>query len=442
MDAQWQAELFELLRIPSVSTDPARANDVRAAARWVAAAIGRAGGTAQISDASGSPIVTGAVKSNVRNAPTVLCYGHVDVQPPDPIGLWDSPPFEPEIRGDWLYARGAADDKGQLWMLLKAAELLAAEQALPVNLRFLIDGEEEIGGTTAAELVAADARPADACVIFDTGMLGRGRPVFNLATRGTAYFRLRVTTGARDLHSGVFGGAALNAAHVLNDALAALLPRDGRLTDELREGIAPPSQAELEAWGRLEPGADLLAAQGARPADRKAAGDFHLRTWAEPALDVHSLQAGAPGLMKTIVPAQAEAMLSMRLAPGQSLEQIVPSIERIVRNAVPAQADVELELLASCDPGSFYPRAPALGLAADAFERALGVRPLFVRSGGSLPIVPALAGRGIATVVTGFDLPDGNIHAPNERLLVEHVESGVAAARELFVAWGQLPRGD
>jgi len=145
--------------------------------------------------------------------------------------------------------------------------------------------------------------------------------------------------------------------------------------------------------------------------------------------------------MKTIVPAAAEAMLSMRLAPGQSLEQVVPAIERLVRDAVPAEAELELELLAGCDPGSFHPRAPAIGLAADAFERALGVRPAFVRSGGSLPIVPALARRGIPTVLTGFDLPDGNIHAPNERLLVEHVEAGVAAARGLFVTWGQLPRG-
>jgi acetylornithine deacetylase/succinyl-diaminopimelate desuccinylase-like protein len=435
-------ELFDFLRIPSVSTDPAHADDVRAAAKWVAAAIGRAGGTAEITESGGRPTVTGLVESSVGDAPTVLCYGHFDVQPPDPLELWDSPPFEPEIRGDWLYARGAADDKGQLWMLLKAAELLAADQALPVHLRFLVDGEEEVGGTTAAGLVTAAAHPADACVIFDTGMLGRGRPVFNLATRGTAYFRLRVTTGARDLHSGVFGGAALNAVHVLNGALAALLPRDGRLPDELHAGIAQPSAEELEAWARLEPGADLLAAQGARPADAEAAADFHLRTWAEPSLDVHSLQAGVPGLMKTIVPAAAEAMLSMRLAPGQTLEQVVPAIERIVRAAVPAEADLDLELLAGCDPGSFDPHAPAIGLAADAFERALGVRPVFVRSGGSLPIVPALAGRAIPTVSTGFDLPDGNIHAPNERLLVAHIEAGVAAARELFLAWGQLPRGD
>jgi acetylornithine deacetylase/succinyl-diaminopimelate desuccinylase-like protein len=435
-------ELFAFLRIPSVSTDPVHADDVRAAARWVAAAIGRAGGTAEIDEASGRPTVTGLVESSVDGAPTVLCYGHFDVQPPEPVELWDSPPFEPEIRGDWLYARGVADDKGQLWMLLEAAARLAAEGALPVNLRFLTDGEEEVGGTTAAELVAADPHPADACVIFDTGMLGPGRPVFNLATRGTAYFRLRVTTGDRDLHSGVYGGAALNAVHVLNSALGALLPRDGRLRDELREGVAPASPEELDAWARLEAGADRLAAQGAHAADAEAAAGFYRRTWAEPSLDVHSVHAGARGLMKTIVPATAEAMLSMRLAPGQTLEHVVPALERVVRDAVPAEAKLELELLAGCDPGSFDPRAPAIGLAADAFERALGVRPAFVRSGGSLPIVPALAGRGIPTVLTGFDLPDGNIHAPNERLLVAHLDAGVAAARALFVAWGQLPCND
>jgi acetylornithine deacetylase/succinyl-diaminopimelate desuccinylase-like protein len=439
MESAWLDELYDLLRIPSVSTDPARADDVQTAAHWVAAAIERAGGTAEIVQADARPTVVGLVESSVAGAPTILCYGHFDVQPPDPVELWDSPPFEPEIRGEWLYARGVADDKAQIWMLLKATELLASEGALPVNVRFLLDGEEEVGGTTAAGIVAADPRPPSACVIFDTAMLGRGRPVFNLATRGTAYFGLRVTTGARDLHSGVFGGAALNAARVLNDALGALAPRDGLLRDELRAGLEPPPEAEREAWDALEPGSALLEAQGAAPADANAAADFYVRTWAEPSLDVHALSAGAPGLMKTIVPAAAEAMFSLRLAAGQSLDTIVPAVERIVREAVPAGADIELELLAACEPGSFDGRDAAIVAAAGAFERALGVRPTFARSGGSLPIVAALAGRGIPTVVTGFDLPDGNIHAPNERLLVEHLELGVAAARELFVAWGQLP---
>jgi len=173
-------------------------------------------------------------------APRVLCYGHFDVQPPEPLELWDSPPFEPEVRDGWLYARGVADDKGQIWMLLEAARQLAA--VLPVELRFLLDGEEEVGETTVADLVAAGDVPADACVIFDSRMLGPGRPVFNLATRGTAYFRVRLLAGERDLHSGVFGGAALNAVHALVRTLDAVLPRDGRLPEALHKGVEPPDQ--------------------------------------------------------------------------------------------------------------------------------------------------------------------------------------------------------
>jgi acetylornithine deacetylase/succinyl-diaminopimelate desuccinylase-like protein len=246
-------------------------------------------------------------------------------------------------------------------------------------------------------------------------------------------------TGERDLHSGAFGGAALNAAHALLRALDGVLPRDGRLPDALRLGTEPVADAELAAWAELEAGASVLAGQGARPADADAAEDLYVRTWAEPALDVHALAAGAPQLMKTIVPAAAEAMLSLRLAPGQSLAQLAPEVERLLRAAAPAGAELEVTLLAGCDPGRFDPEAPAITLAADAFERALGTRPLLVRSGGSIPIVPALAARGIATVLTGFDLPEGNIHAPNERLLVEHLELGVRAARELFRSWGELP---
>jgi acetylornithine deacetylase/succinyl-diaminopimelate desuccinylase-like protein len=430
-------ELFELLRIPSVSTDPAHAPDLRRAAEWMRDFVERAGGSADVTERSGRPVVDARFAAAAEGARRVLCYGHFDVQPPEPLELWDSPPFEPEVRDGWLYARGVADDKGQIWMLLEAAKQLAGE--LPVELRFLLDGEEEVGGTTVAELIAdEDAPAADACVIFDSRMLGRGKPVFNLATRGTAYFRVRLRAGESDLHSGVFGGAALNAVHALVRALDAVLPRDGRLPEELRVGVEPPAEAELAAWRALEPGASVLAGQGARPADVHAADELYLRTWAAPALDVHALAAGAPQLMKTIVPAAAEAMLSVRLAPGQQLEQVVPALERLLRAGAPAGAELEVTLLAGCDPGRFDADARAIGLAAEAFERALGVRPLLVRSGGSLPIVPALAARGIPTVVTGFDLPDGNIHAPNERLLVEHLELGVAAARELFLGWKNL----
>src|SRR5438128_746543 len=233
VESAWLDELSELLRIPSISADPAHAPDVRAAADWVADKVRRSGGGCEVVDWDGHPIVVGEIRAseNSDSAPTILCYGHFDVQPPAPLDLWTTEPFVPTVRDGWLYARGVADDKGQLWMLLEAARQLAPE--LPVELRFLLDGEEEVGGTTVAELVAAGDVQADACAIFDSRMLGPGKPVFNLATRGTAYFRVRVTAGERDLHSGAFGGAALNAVHALVRTLDAVLPRDGRLPDAL-----------------------------------------------------------------------------------------------------------------------------------------------------------------------------------------------------------------
>ncbi len=223
------------------------------------------------------------------------------------------------MRDGWLYARGVADDKGQLWMLLQAAAGLAAEGRLPVNVRFACDGEEETGGHSIVEFLEADERGADACVIFDSSMLARGVPCFNLSARGMAYFHLKLRTGARDLHSGMFGGAALNALHALTQTLQAVLPGpDGLLPEPLRAGIAPPTEDELAAWRALQPGAEVLADQGARPADAAAAEEFYLRTWAEPGRG----RARDPGrlaavLQKTVLPVFAEANLSIRLAPGQ-----------------------------------------------------------------------------------------------------------------------------
>lgn len=441
MEAAWLDELSELLRIPSVSADSAHFADVVAAGEWVCAFIRRAGGECQLLDWHGQPLAVGELRAseNAESAPTVLCYGHFDVQPPAPLEEWQSPPFEPTVRDGWLYARGVADDKGQLWMLLKAAAGLAAEGRLPVNVRFACDGEEETGGHSIVEFLEADERGADACVIFDSGMLARGVPCFNLSARGMAYFHLQLRTGARDLHSGMFGGAALNALHALTQTLQAVLPGpDGLLPEPLRAGIVPPTDDELAAWRTLQPGAEVLADQGAQPADAAAADEFYLRTWAGSAVDVHGIQGGSPVLQKTVLPVLAEANLSIRLAPGQSVEEIRPAVEGLLRGAVPAGAELEIERWASSPPGLVRPDESAIRLGLDAFERALGVRPLLVRSGGSLPIVPALADKGIPTVITGFDLPEGNIHSPNERLWVEYFPLGVAAARELFLGYAAL----
>jgi acetylornithine deacetylase/succinyl-diaminopimelate desuccinylase-like protein len=440
VDQAWLEEVSEWLRIPSVSADPAHAGDVQRAGEWLCERVRAAGGACELVDWHGQPLAVGELRASegADDAPTVLCYGHFDVQPPAPLDLWESPPFEPTVRDEWLYARGVADDKGQLFLLLKAAELLAAEGALPVNLRFACDGEEETGGHSIVDFLAEDERGADACVIFDSGLIARGRPAFNVATRGLCYFHVRVRTGVRDLHSGMYGGAALNAMHVLTQVLASVQAVDGRLPEPLRAGIEAPTKEELESWRTLPSGADELAGQGARPSDPRAAEEFYLRTWAEPAVDVNGIEGGSAQLQKTVLPVKAEANVSIRLAPRQDPPTIAEAFQRLLRDAAPEGAEVDVELLSSGEPGLVDPAAPALQLALGAFERALGTRPLLIRSGGTLPIVPALAARGIPTVVTGFALPDSNIHSPNERLLLEYVPLGVDAARELFVSWRAL----
>jgi acetylornithine deacetylase/succinyl-diaminopimelate desuccinylase-like protein len=442
LDPAWLEEVSELLRIPSVSADASHREDVRRAAEWVRDFVRSAGGDCELVEAASSPrpLVIGELRasSNADSARTVLVYGHFDVQPPAPLDEWESDPFEPEIRGEWLYARGVADDKGQLYLLLKAASLLVAEDVLPVNVRVACDGEEEVGGLAIVDWIAADERGADACVIFDAHMPKRGQPAFYIATRGICYFHVKVRTGARDLHSGTYGGAALNAIHALIQTLSGVLPRDGRVPEPLRAGIVPPTEEELADWSSQTPGADELAGQGARPADASAADEFYLRTWAEPSVDVHGLEGGSPQLQKTVIPILGEANLSIRLAPGQRPEEIGPAVERLLRQSAPEGAEVEIEMLASSPPGLVAPDSEVIRLGQDAFEHALGARPLLLRAGGTLPVVPVLADRGIPTIITGFDLPEGNLHSPNERLLVEHVPLGVAAAQELFRALADL----
>jgi acetylornithine deacetylase/succinyl-diaminopimelate desuccinylase-like protein len=413
---------------------------VQRAAEWVRDFILAAGGEAEVVQTDHQPLVIGEIRAseNAGSAPTVIAYGHFDVQPEAPLELWESPPFEPTVRDGWIYARGVADDKGQLYLLLKAAALLSAEGALPVNIRFTCDGEEESGGHSIVDFLGADERGGDACVIFDGHLLRPGQPIFEIATRGICYFHVRVRTGERDLHSGIFGGAALNASHALMQTLGAVLPRDGRVPESLRAGIVRPSDEEISSWNELESGEEVLAAQGARPADAKAAEEVHIRTWVEPAVDVHGLSSGSPHLQKTVLPVEAEANVSIRLAPGQDDKAIAAEMERLMREATPAGADVEIELLASTPAALVDPELPAIKLGQDAFERVIGARPLLLRVGGSLPVMAALEQKGVPTILTGFDLPEGNIHSPNERFRVEHVALGVEAAQELYRALAQL----
>jgi acetylornithine deacetylase/succinyl-diaminopimelate desuccinylase-like protein len=438
-DAAWLEELYEWLRIPSISADAAHAEDVQKAGRWLRDFVEGAGGESEIRQTETSPLVVGELPASngASAAPTVLLYGHFDVQPPAPLELWESEPFEPEIRDGYIYARGAVDDKGNAFLLLKAAQLLASERALPVNVRVAFDGEEETGGHSIVEFLEADERGADACLIFDSGMPREDVPAFDLGVRGIIYYHLRLRTGDRDLHSGAFGGAALNAAHALMRALDAVVS----MPEELHAGVAAPTEEERASWQELDPGGAVLAEAGARPLDETAAEEFYARTVAGPAVDVHGIAVGEASLQKTVLPVAAEANVSIRLAPGQDVEEIDAVFQRLLRAAAPAGADLEIERWASSPAGLIPPDSPAVRLAQDAFERVLGRRPLLVRNGGTLPIVPTLAEKGIPTILSGFALPGANMHSPNERLLARYVPLGVATARETLVALADLPAG-
>ena len=442
MDETWHKELQEFIAIPSVSADPAHREDVKRAGEWVCDFIRRIGGTAELTPFGEKELALGDIPAShdPANAPTVLCYGHFDVQPPAPLDLWESDPYELTVRDEWAYARGITDDKGQVWILLKAAQRLVEANALPVNLRFACDGEEEIGGHTIVDYLAVDDRGADVAIIFDGGMLGMDVPVLDLATRGLIAFDVTVSTGERDLHSGMYGGAALNAIHVLMRCFDAVLAGpDGRLPEPLRQGIVPPTAEELAQWATLSPGAAELAAQGAQPLDAKAAEEFYVRTWAEPSADVNGILGGKPGMRNTTLSVHASGEFTVRLAPGQDVDTIGAAAEKLVRDAAPAGAEVGVKW-AGAAPGLVDPESPAIRLALDAFEQAIGIRPLLTRSGGTLPIMPALADKGIPTILTGFGLPESNVHSPNEKFLVRYFGEGIDTAAALYTALAALPR--
>jgi acetylornithine deacetylase/succinyl-diaminopimelate desuccinylase-like protein len=422
-------ELVEWLRIPSVSAGRRDDDALRAAAEWAAERVRRAGGTAELVETSDAPLVVGELRSARERAPTVLIYGHYDVQDPGDPAAWDSPPFEPTIRDGRLYARGASDDKGNFLPTLHVACELAAAGELPVHVRVLIEGAEETGSDDVSQWVLADARGADAAIVFDSGMVDADTPALTLATRGMVMAHVEVRTGARPVHSGIYGGAALNAFHAMHAALAAVLPRDGRLPEPLRAGVIPPAPEEVASWDALPDGAGELRGAGARPADPAAEAEFYLRTGAEPSLDVHHVEGGQA---RTIVPELASADLSVRLVAGQRSAEIAAALEWLLRDALPAGADLSFSA-DRAEPAGFDPAHPAL----QAARRALG-EPALVRSGGTLPVLAAFSQRGIAAIVGGFALPDDAIHAPNESYLLASLEQGAAAARALFAELSRM----
>jgi acetylornithine deacetylase/succinyl-diaminopimelate desuccinylase-like protein len=431
-------ELEDWLRIPSVSTGGGDGEALGRACDWVIERIERAGGSAEQVSVTGShPMAVGELRASTADAPTVLSYGHYDVQDAGPLELWESPPFEPTERDGRLYARGAADDKGNFLPLLHVACELASAGELPVNVRFLVEGEEETGSDAVVRYLRDQPPEVDCAIVFDSLMADERTPAINTGARGIVHGPVEVRTGRRDLHSGLYGGAAPNATHVLMQVLREVLPGpDGRVREELRAGTVPVGDAERESWGRLPRGEEMLAEAGAREVTPGAAAEFWERTGAEPSVDVNMLTAGEP---RTVIPSVACAQLSIRLAPGQSAQAISAEAERLLRAALPDGVELSVDFTLA-DPALFDPADPALQLAAGAFERACGTAPVFVRLGGTLPLLAALSEQRIPTIVSGFALGADAFHAPNESYRLESLRLGELTARELYFALADLPR--
>jgi acetylornithine deacetylase/succinyl-diaminopimelate desuccinylase-like protein len=428
-------ELNDWLRIPSISTGEGDPAAVRRAGEWVVERVRAAGGEAELVDTAGNPLAVGELRAAAEGAPTVLIYGHYDVQSVGDPAAWETAPFEPSVRDGRVYARGASDDKGNFLPLLHVACEMARAGELPVNVRVVAEGEEEIGSAGVIEWVRADPRGADAAVVFDSDMADADTPAITVGLRGIVQCEIGVRVGERDLHSGLYGGSVLNALHVLHGMLAQVVPGpDGRVREELRAGIEEPAQLERESWARMRPGDEVLAEVGARPVHPGAGAEYYERNGADASLEVNMIDGGEP---RTVVPSTARAVISLRLAPRQRSAEMQEVLDRLLREAVPEGAEVSFDWHVA-EPSLFSVDEPAIQLAARAIERATGTAPVMQRSGGSIPIVAELAAAGIPTIVGGFALADDAIHAPNESYRLESLRLGAAAARELYAALAEL----
>jgi acetylornithine deacetylase/succinyl-diaminopimelate desuccinylase-like protein len=435
MDQRLLDDLLDWLRIPSISTGGGAPADLERAAAWVVQRVSAAGGEGRVVVTDGNPLAVGEMRAAREDAPTVLIYGHYDVQSVGDLAAWTTPPFEPDLRNGRVYARGASDDKGNFLPLLHVACAQAAAGALPVHVRVLVEGEEETGGEAVADWVRADERGADCAIVFDSGMVDEHTPAITIGLRGMVMLHLEVRTGERDLHSGVYGGSALNALHALHLMLATVVPGpDGRLRDELRAGVAAPAQAERDSWAKLPPGDELLAAVGALAAYPGAGAEYYERNGADTSLEVNAIHAGEH---RTVVPVVARASVSQRLAPGQHAQEAFATLERLLREALPPGAEMELSAELA-EPSLFPPDNPAVALSAQALERAVGAPAAFVRTGGSIPVVAEFAARDIPAVVSGFGLEDDAYHAPDESFRLVALDQGAAAANELYRALAAL----
>lgn len=433
-------ELFDYLRIPSISSGGGDPRDLERAAEWVRAKILAAGGTADIQVTSGNPLVIGELRAARDGAPTVMIYGHYDVQSPDPLDGWTTPPFEPTIRDDRIYGRGASDDKGNFFPLLYVACELADRDELPLNVRIIVDGEEEIGGQSAVDRIAADARGADAAIVFDSDMVDPSTPAITLGVRGLCMVEVTVTTAPRALHSGIYGGVALNALHVLHDLIGNILPDDdGRPRKELWDGLVEPSRDEIESWMGFPSGSDVLREVDARPISARAADEIYVRTWSQSSVDVHGIEGGDAAQDRTIIPGFARARLSVRLAPEQDADDMSITIERLLTERVPDGAQVTVACDARAKPALFDPTDPAIALARTAIERACGAPAALQRSGGSIPVLAAFYEKGIPTILSGFALASDNVHAIDESFRLESLRLGEATSRALYEELSTLP---
>jgi len=423
-------DLISYLRIPSVSTLPEHEPDVQRAAKWTADQLVEFGfESVAVMPTSGHPIVYGEWLKTDADVPTILFYGHYDVQPPDPLDLWTNDPFEPQVRGDKLFARGASDMKGQIIAHLKAVESIIRTSGLPINLKYLIEGEEEIGSPNLGAFIQENRAllNCNLCLNGDSNILAPDTPSITFALRGLAYFEIRLQGTTGDLHSGMFGGAVDNPAIVLSKLIAGMRDEHGRitlpgfydhvrpLTDSDRDEVA----SMPDAWWLEQAGAKALFGEQGFTATERAT--------ARPTLDVNGMVSGFTGEgSKTVLPARAMAKISMRLVPDQRPEMIRSSLETYLNSNAPPTVTWELEQLASCPPAIVERDSDAVRAASRALTTVWGVEPVFTRQGGTVPVVGMMQELlGIDSLMLGFGLPDDNLHAPNEKLHLPNFYRGV-----------------
>ncbi len=437
------AELKEFLRIPSISTLPGHRPDIDRAAAFVASSLRSAGiENVEILPTAGHPLVYGDWM-HAPGKPTVLCYGHYDVQPADPLELWISPPFEPAERDGNLYARGAADDKGQMYMHIKAVETLRAVHGkLPINVKFLVEGEEEVGGAAISKYVKDNPERvrADVMLVSDTALYAEGLPTLCIGLRGLVYLEVEAVGPARDLHSGLYGGAAPNPVFGLIELLAKAKDSDGVIRipgvyDEVEE----PAPAERESWNRLPFREEQFREQevGSRALLGEPGRSVLERIWSRPTFEVHGIAGGFTGAgSKTVIPAQATAKVSFRLVPRQNPERIVQLFRDWVNRNTPTGIQTTVRVL-SASPGLVVnPDHPAIETAARALAETFGKPAVFIRAGSSIPVVGDCARLGIPTILMGFGLPDDGLHSPNEKFSLENYYLGIRTIARFFELYG------